>query len=283
MTTRLAEPPTPTPAAPWQVSPFRVFLAFVERDLHVVFRRQLDSFLARALVEPLLLMFVFTYVLPSVSGRQQPSHGLTLSTVLVPGILANTLLFSGLMGVTLPLINDLSYPRTVQDRLLTPTPAWTVGASRVVSGSIQALVAALIALPSVLLVHAPGQGPQLDLHNWPLLLVMLVFGPVLSSGIGLWLGSVVTPARVNMLFSLVMMPAMMLGCVYYGWASLDRIPWLQWLVLLNPVVYMTEALRAGLTPDLPHLPLWAILPAIVGGSVLSCLAGLRAFRRATLD
>lgn len=268
------------PAAPVRTS--RVFAAFLARDFRVVFRKQLPGFLARVLVEPLMLVFVFSYVLPSVSGARQVG-GPSFSTVITPGLLANTMLFAGVLGVTMPLISELSYPKTVQDRLLTPVPVWAVGAARIVSGAAQALVSVLLVLPIVVFLHAPGQAPDITVANWPLLAAVVLFGSLLSAAFGLWLGSVVKPAQVNMLFSLVMMPAMMLGCVYYPWASLDAIPWLQVVVLLNPVVYLSEGLRAALTPGMPHLPLWAVLLAVLGGSALISGVGLRAFRRAALD
>jgi len=60
---------------------------------------------------------------------------------------------------------------------------------------------------------------------------------------------------------------------------LAPLPWLQYLVLLNPLVYMTEGLRATLTPQLPHMAVWASLLALVGGSVGLGLVSLRTFSR----
>ena len=57
-----------------------------------------------------------------------------------------------------------------------------------------------------------------------------------------------------MLFAVILLPATMLGCVYYPWAALHNIRWLQIAVLINPMVYMSEGLRAVLTPVLPHMP-----------------------------
>ncbi len=47
--------------------------------------------------------------------------------------------------------------------------------------------------------------------------------------------------------------------------------WLQVLVLFNPLVYVSEGLRAALTPSLPHMPTWAFL-----GGMVAFLAGLLA-------
>ncbi|MGW2425622.1 ABC transporter permease [Streptomyces sp. NPDC001709] len=270
----------PEPAPPVRLG--RVLLAFLARDLHVVFRRQLVGFLARVIVEPLLMVFVFSYVLPTVSGAPRTA-GAPLTQVLMPGVLATTMLFSGVMGVTMPLISELSYPKTVQDRLLTPAPPWAVGAARIASGTVQSVVAVLLVLPIAFFLHAPGHSPGVTLHHWPLLVVVVLTGSLLAAALGLWLGSVIPPAQVNLMFSLVMMPAMMLGCVYYPWTSLEAIPWLRAAVLANPVVYLSEGMRAALTPAMPHLSLWALLPVVIGGGAVMTLLGLRAFRRAALD
>jgi ABC-2 type transport system permease protein len=42
---------------------------------------------------------------------------------------------------------------------------------------------------------------------------------------------------------------------------------------------MTEALRASLTPQLPHMPVWAFMLALVGGSVGVGLLAIRTFQR----
>ena len=60
---------------------------------------------------------------------------------------------------------------------------------------------------------------------------------------------------------------------------LTPVMWLKILVLVNPLVYMTEGLRASLTPELPHMPVWAFMLALVGGSVGLGIFSLQTFRR----
>jgi ABC-2 type transport system permease protein len=54
-----------------------------------------------------------------------------------------------------------------------------------------------------------------------------------------------------------------LGRVYYPWAYLEKIPWLRFGVLFNSIEYMSEGLRAPVTPGIAHRPWWAILVALV--------------------
>ncbi len=85
------------------------------------------------------------------------------------------------------------------------------------------------------------------------------------------------------MFAVVVVPITFLGCVYYPWALLHPIPWLQGLVLLNPLVYMSEGLRAALTPDLPHMPAWAVLGALATATLMLGGIGVRAFVRRTIS
>jgi ABC-2 type transport system permease protein len=71
--------------------------------------------------------------------------------------------------------------------------------------------------------------------------------------------------------------------VYYPWAALTHIRWLQIGVLVNPIVYMSEGLRAALTPSMGHMPDWAILTMLVFFTALLTRLGMRGFRRRVLS
>jgi ABC-2 type transport system permease protein len=69
------------------------------------------------------------------------------------------------------------------------------------------------------------------------------------------------------------------GCAYYPWSALNTFPILQKLVLINPLVYASEGLRAALVPQFPHLSTVAILMALVFFDVLLLVIGLRQFEK----
>ena len=88
---------------------------------------------------------------------------------------------------------------------------------------------------------------------------------------------------MQMLFAAILLPATMLGCVYYPWSALSSIRWLQIAVLINPMVYLSEGLRAVLTPQTGHLALWAIMLVLVGVTALLGYLGTKAFTRRVLN
>ena len=262
----------------------KTFAAMMAREFRVLGRNAPSTFV-RAVLQPLLFAFVFAYVLPKIgsgfggSGRS----GVSFATILVPGLMGSMFLMQGMFGTTMPLVMEFSWQRTIEDRALAPVPIRVLAVQKITAGAIQAFIGAAIVFPVVYWVHAPGQGPHIHVSNWFLLVVVMVFAAALTASLGLWLGTVVDPRKIQMLFAVILLPITMLGCVYYPWSALHEIRWLQIVTLINPMVYMTEGLRAALTPGIGHMPLWAILLALVGGTLVFGYLGVRTFRNRVIN
>jgi ABC-2 type transport system permease protein len=69
------------------------------------------------------------------------------------------------------------------------------------------------------------------------------------------------------------------GCTYYPWSALKTFPILQKAVLINPLVYASEGLRATLVPQSPHLSTTAVILALLFFDVLLLWLGLRQFEK----
>jgi ABC-2 type transport system permease protein len=284
----ITEAPTPQPTLA------KTFAAMMAREFRVLRRNAIGTFL-RAVMQPLLFVFVFTYVIPKIGGgfgfggtsaaasAAARGSGVNFATILVPGLMASMLLMQGIMAVTFPLVMEFSWQRTIEDRALAPVPIEVLATQKITAGAVQAFIGALIVFPIVLLVHAAGQAPHVHVTNWLLLAVILVTASLLTASLGMLLGTLMDPRKMQMLFAAILLPATMLGCVYYPWAALHHIRWLQIAVLVNPMVYMSEGLRAVLTPGIGHMPMWAILLVLAGGTVIFGYLGARAFKRRVLN
>jgi len=280
----ITDAPVPHPTLP------KTFGAMMAREFRVLGRNAPSTFI-RAVMQPLLFAFVFAYVLPKIgsgfstgsAGAGANAAGVNFATILVPGLMGSMFLMQGMFGTTMPLVMEFSWQRTIEDRALAPVPIRVLAVQKITAGAIQAFIGAAIVFPVVYWVHAPGQGPHIHVSNWFLLLVVMVFASTLTASMGLWLGTVVDPRKIQMIFAVVLLPATMLGCVYYPWAALHVIRWLQIVVLINPMVYMTEGLRAALTPQLPHMALWAIMLALVGGTFVFGALAARTFRNRVVN
>jgi ABC-2 type transport system permease protein len=265
--------------------PMRVLFALYSRDIWVL-RRDIGQFLIRVVMQPLLFTFVFAYVFPKIGQGIGPTHhagGPSFATILVPGLIAVAINFQGIQAVALPLVQEFSYSKEIEDRVLAPAPVWTVGLAKIFSGATQSMLAAGVVFPVVLLVHAKGQAPTVAVHDVPLFAFVLIFASLLGSSFGLLIGTTFEPRKVPLIFSVILLPLTFLGCIYYPWATLGPIPWLKWAVLINPIVYMSEGLRASLTPTLPHMPIWGFSLALVLGVVGMTLLSLRTFQRRVID
>ncbi|SRR6266487_1798893 len=284
------------PTAPGAIRP-RAWLhttgALLARDFRVL-HRDIPGFLVRVTVQPTLFVFVFAVVIPklgagggigSLFGRTTSSApGAPLfSTILVPGLVASAILFQGLTAVTAPLVLELSYTREIEDRVLAPIPVWVLAVEKIIAGAIQAMLAAVVVFPLVMLIHAKGQAPSIDFHQWPLLVAVVLLAALFSSALALLLGTIIEPRRVSIIISIVIVPMTLLGCVYYPWSELSTLRWLQFITLFNPLVYICEALRATLTPSTLHMPLWVLLAVLGGGVLLVTASSVRTFTSRLVD
>jgi ABC-2 type transport system permease protein len=265
------------------------FNALLLRDLKVL-RKNLGIFIARTLIQPFLLVFVFLYVFPQIGEGIGGGGGLAgesaFASVLVSGVVGLSIMFQGIQAVALPLANEFGYTKEIEDRVLAPLPVALVAIGKVVAGAIQGLIAAAIVFPIASVVHAQGVHPQLSVH-WPLLLTLIPLTCIMTSSLGLVLGTRIAPRNISVMFGFIVLPITFLGGTYYPWTMLGAIkvggfPWLQALVCFNPLIYVTEGFRAALTTA-PHMQLYVIYAGLIAFCTLFLWAGIRGFYRRVLS
>ncbi len=258
------------------------FAGLFLRDLRVL-SRELAPFVLRVVMQPLLFLFVFTYVFPhmSTSNPMATGAGPNFATILLPGLMAVAIMFSGIAGVALPLASEFGVTREIDDRVMCPLPVAAVAVEKVCFSALQSILAALLIIPLAYLV--PSTPVHVHVSNWPLLIVVLLLASLTAGALGLTIGSNVKPQQIGLVFSIVVIPITFLGCVYYPWAFLDHVRWLQILVLVNPIVYMSEGLRAALTPSVPHMSAPLIVVALTVSLALLWWLGLKGFLRRVIS
>jgi ABC-2 type transport system permease protein len=263
----------------------KAFLGLYLRDLRVL-SRELMPFVLRVGMQPLLFLFVFTFVMPRLSNGNALMSGMQASPggfgeVLLPGLMAVAIMFSGIAAVALPLSTEFGVTREIDDRVMCPVPVWAVAVEKICFSALQSMVGALLVIPLAIWIPATPVYPHI--HNWPLFVVVLVMASLLAGALGLAIGSSVAPRQIGLVFSIIVVPITFLGCVYYPWSGLGKIPVMKYAVLFNPIVYMSEGLRAAVTPDVEHMPVWAILLALtVFLGILGSL-GIRGFLKRVIS
>jgi len=262
--------------------------ALLLRDF-VVLRKHLWEFVLRTIIQPFLLCFVFLFVFPDI-GQGIGGHGgagqSTFATILLPGVVGISIMFQGVQSIALTMAQEFGFTREIEDRVQSPCPIWLVAMAKVLSGAAQGILSAIIVLPIAAVVHASGVHAHLTLHWW-IILTLVPLACIAMSGLGLVLGTSFEPRNIGLMFGFIILPITFLGGTYYAWTKLAPVKiggfhWLQTLVLINPLIYVNEGMRAAFTES-PHMHLYVIYPVVIGFATLFLTIGLRNFRRRVLS
>ena len=246
------------------------FLALLGRDAHVA-RRNFVPLLLQTFLQPMMFVFIFGRVMVS-SGYMPAAY----KSLLLPGIMAISMVFTGVWAVAMPLIAEFQFTREIEDRLLAPIEISWLAIEKVFFGTLQAMVAGLVVIPTAWLLLRPGV--ELNLHSPVRFACVTVLVALFSSCGGLALGCTVNQTHIGLMFSMVLTPMIFFGCTYYPWSALGHFPILQKVVLVNPLVYASEGLRGTLVPQFPHLPVMAVLIVLTAFDALFMAVGLQQFK-----
>lgn len=262
-------------ATPRTTSSVRVFLALLERDLYVI-SKSLPSFLAQTVLQPFFMLFVFGKVLADIGVV-----GGAFPQILLPGIVALNAFIGALQATAMPLAIDFSYTKEIEDRLLAPVSTQLVAIEKIVLGTLRGFLAGVIMVPiGMLIVDGVAWTPG----GIPLAILFLLLGSLVAAAIGMAMGTLVPPNRIQILFVLAMTPLMFTGSTQYTLGSLDGLRWFQILCGINPLSYVSEGMRAVLLDpaQVDSLPIWISAAALVVANVVFWFIGIRGFlRRAT--
>lgn len=258
--------------------------ALLKRDL-VVLKKNFGEFAARTLIQPFLLVFVFLYIFPTIGqsvGGSSRGGASGFADVLIPGVVATSIMFQGIQSVAIQMSQEFGYTREIEDRVQAPCPIWLVAVAKVLSGAVQGLISAILVFPMASVVHASGVHANLNIH-WAIVLTLIPITCVAMTSLGLLLGTTFEPRNIGVMFAFIILPLTFLGGVYYQWTRLAPVKiggfhWLQILVLVNPLIYVTEGMRAGLT-NISHMQLYIVYPVVIGFGAIFLTLGLRNFRR----
>jgi ABC-2 type transport system permease protein len=249
---------------------WKTFWALFARDAHVA-RRNFVPLLLQTFLQPMMFVFIFGRVMVR-SGYMPESY----KSLLLPGIMAISMIFTGVWAVAMPLIGEFQFTHEIEDRLLAPIENSWLAIEKVLFGAAQAVVAGLVVIPAAWLLLRPV---ELNLLS-PLTFVgVTLLVALLSASGGLALGCSVSQTQIGLMFSMVLTPMIFFGCTYYPWSALGSFPILQKVVLVNPLVYASEGLRGTLVPQFPHLPVLAVIVALVVFDAFFLMFGLRQFRK----
>ncbi len=250
---------------------WKAFGAMLARDAHVA-RRNAVQLIFQTFLQPLLFVFIFGRVMVG-SGYMPPQY----KSLLLPGIIAISMVFTGIWAVAMPLIAEFQWTREIEDRLLAPIDIGWIALEKVIAGMLQSVVAGLVVIPLAWIVLRPGL--DITIHSPLSFVVTILLVAAFSACGGLALGCSINQQHIGLMFGMVITPMIFFGCAYYPWSALNTFPILQKIVLINPLVYASEGLRGELVPQFPHLPVFAVIAALLFFDILLLVVGLRQFEK----
>lgn len=251
------------------------FMQLLWRDIWVTLRTW-PTFLAMTLLQPIFFLFVFGRLLPML---QQANAG--YGVLFLPGIIALTTVLTAMQAVAMPMVIEFGYTKEIEDRLLSPLPVRLVAVQKLVFAGFRGLVAGALIVPLGRLIL--GSGFRISLEYWWLLLIVAILGSLVGAGLGLTMGTLIQPAQIGLMFSVVLTPMLFTGCIYFPWAMLEHLRWFQIITSINPITYASEGFRAALVPDQPHMPVWFIIIGLLTFLALFSYLGMRGFLRKAID
>jgi len=217
-----------------------------------------------------MFTIVFGYLLPKMGFVQRGYTG-----ALLPGVLGVSLALASVQAVALPMVAEFGWTKEIEDRLLAPVPTWVIAIEKVLAGTAQGMIAALFVLPVARLIMGPIDA--LTASHLGLVIGMTLLGAFAFSAFGLFLGTAIRGEQIGLMFGMIVAPMIFFGCAYYPWRALAATPVVQVLVLINPLVYVSEGMRGVLTPALPHMSVLVVAGALIVLSAVFLALGLRTF------
>jgi ABC-2 type transport system permease protein len=250
----------------------RAFLAILWRDLFVT-GKEFWILLIQVALTPLFMLFIFAKVL-GAQGYVSQGYG----HLLLPGIIALSAFLTALQSVAFPLVMEFGWTKEIEDRLLAPLPTDLVTVEKLLMATLRGLIASIIMYPVGALVLGSATPPWHP-AGLPLLLVVVLLGAWVGAGIGITLGTLISPARISIMFGLILTPLMFTGATQYPWPTLSSMRWFQVVTAVNPLTYCAEGVRGAMVPEIPHIAPWICVLVLIGAAAVFTVTGVLSFRK----
>lgn len=227
-----------------KINSFKVFSVMVKRDLLIQLRDRWE-FVFRVAMLPFVLILIYGYILPKIGvlSSDFPSQ-------MFPGMIGMSMLLTGIHGTAVPLTMDFNNSREIEDRLQAPVKTGVVALAKMTVGFIESFIGGFIVLPVSLIFMADRINVTITSSNILPLIGMLILTAITSACLGLLVGTIVKPRQIAAMFPGFLMPVVFTGAIFFSWNSLSSVPVFQYIVLINPLVHINEALRYIMTPQI---------------------------------
>jgi ABC-2 type transport system permease protein len=192
-----------------------------------------------------------------VSGYLMKSFGLSddFGPFQLGGILAGVGIFE-LYGNAVTFVSDLEGNRAIEYYLTLPTHTATVLCSHIFYYSTIGIAMSLATLPLAKLIL--WNKFSLLAISWPKLLFFIMLINLFCATATLLMAAIIPSMdKFDILWTRIMFPLWFLGGFQFSWQSVYQVaPKFAFLLLLNPVIYMAEGVRAALLGQSGTINFW---------------------------
>ncbi|MBP2033601.1 ABC-2 type transport system permease protein [Clostridium algifaecis] len=252
---------------------FTAFKAMIKRDLVIQLRDKWE-FIFRVVMLPLILILTYGYILPRIGLL--PTN---FPNRMFSGMIGMSMLVTGIHGTAIPFTMDFNNLREIEDRLLAPVHINIIALEKMVVGIIESFIGGLIVLPVSLIFMGNALDFSVTSEQILMLIPVLILISIASACLGLLVGTIIKPMQIAAMFPGFLMPMVFLGAVFFSWGDLSAAPIIQKIVLVNPLVYANEALRAILTPQIVHMPMLYSIAGLIVSIFIMGYSGKKRFTK----
>ena len=231
--------------------------------------RRVSKLWTQTILPPVVTAVLFMAVFGgALGGELRQVSGIQYLWFILPGLLITTVTGQAFANASTSLYQARN-EGYIDDVLSSPLRSAEVVISYMVGGLYRGWIAALLVAAAAL--------PFVEgVKNWALALLVLVLTGIIFSALGvitgIWADSFDQQAFIA---ALIITPLSLLGGVFYNVEDLSE-PW-RTLSMFNPIYYLVDAERAGIT-GLNESAVWLSVLVAAGVAVLVTLWAIRMFR-----
>jgi ABC-2 type transport system permease protein len=250
---------------------FNVFKALVCADLKVF---------KQSLIDKCIDIGIWVILTIVVMGYVMQHFGLAhdFGPFQFAGVLAAIGLFE-LYGNAVELVSDFEGDRVINYNLTLPIPSWLAIIAKSTFYFITYCVLTLIMFPLGKLCL----WNQLDLSqiNYPEFVLILIAQNIFFACFLMWAASIIANmTKLGSIWARYIFPMWFMGGFQFSQLALwNAIPWLASLNVLNPMIYITEGMRAAMLGQAGYLNFWLCLIVTLGFAALALALGLRNLKK----
>ncbi len=246
------------------------FVNLIYRDMSVYIPTYKDRFI-NGLLWFAFVVLVFEYIMAH-QGLKDFGVFIAISSVGSWG-------FFSVMNFAGEIISDLEGERSITYYLTLPIPQWMVFARIAISNALQAMMIAVLFIPMTKLFL--WKQFNLGAVIWWKFIIAFFVTHIFYGFMSLFLASCIKSFQlIENVWMRVVWPIWYLGCYQFTWQSLYQTsPYLAYASLINPMVYIMEALRSSAFGQEGSLPFWPCIGMVILFTVFFGILGITRLKK----